>query len=239
MINILVYPYEDIFEGRFAVLPGVQISEFLESEKWSSIQSDDNFNVERKLHIACRKLCFMWKARCKAIEAERDFYASTLKESPALFGEDAIEVQYPLEACVLFARSAMDVASTIFGFSLPDPFNRKRYDSFNSLVKKCTKDTCELSISNNLRELRDNEKSWLSFIADTGKGRSIRDKIAHQTEFPIGYEELRESSEKEYAVVYVSNRSYMALNEFLDELCIGVINGFLMFERECISYLQD
>jgi hypothetical protein len=47
--------------------------------------------------------------------AEREFYSSTLHESPALFGHEAVELCYHLEAFVFFARSSLDIAAAVFG----------------------------------------------------------------------------------------------------------------------------
>lgn len=74
----------------------------------------------------------MWYAGDQELLAEEDFYSITIKDAAALFGEDAIKVYYYLEAMALLARSALDIASFLFGWTLPDPFPRKRYDSFNA-----------------------------------------------------------------------------------------------------------
>lgn len=81
----------------------------------------------------------MWHAGKEFLKAENEFYGTTIKEAPALFGESAVDVHYHLEAMVLFARSAMDIASTIFGWNLPDPFPKGRYDSFNKIIKEIVK----------------------------------------------------------------------------------------------------
>ncbi len=222
-LKTCVYPQE-VFDGHYDILPGERIEENL--GKIQNIDIDIG-HLERKLHQSCHKLCLMWKAGAHSIEAEREFYSSTIKDAPALFGEDAIKVNYHLESLVLFARSALDVSSTIFGHLLPDPFTRKRLDSFNKLVKGITKEGDQIDIAPHFEELRENEVSWLSIISNTHKGRSLRDKITHQMDFPIDYEELHSPSEKETAIVWVNKNNYLPLETFVPNLTCGVIECFL------------
>ena len=112
---------------------------------------------------------------------------------------------------VLFARSALDIASRIFGELLPPPFQRKRFDSFNDLVKAITKGENRLLVALVFDILRSDPYSWLSLIADIEKGRSLRDKIVHQVGFPIEYMELSPNSEKESAVVVLDRKKYLFL----------------------------
>lgn len=65
--------------------------------------------IRAKLEQSARKICMMWRAGKEAVKAEQEFYSATIKEAPALFGEDAIRIHYHLEAMVLFARSAMEI----------------------------------------------------------------------------------------------------------------------------------
>ena len=182
----------------------------------------------------------MWHASEQALVAEEQFYSVTIKDSPALFGEDAIKVHYHLEAMILFARSALDIASFLVGWSLPDPFPRKRYDSFNDLIKNVLKEECRLSISDYFEKVRCDDLSWLSALAGITRGRSLRDKIAHQTEFPIDYRELNPPSEKESAIVWLGkgSDSFLPLEDFIEKLRIGVIEGYLCIEELCANYLS-
>lgn len=136
-------------------LPGTYI------EKAIHTKSVDNHDlIYSKLLQSCRKLCMMWYASEQAIKAESEFYSVTCKESPALFGEDAIKINYHLESFVMIARSALDVVSGAFGYLLPSPFEGKRYDSFNKLIKDFEK-LGDNNISNYFKELRKDECSWL------------------------------------------------------------------------------
>ena len=180
----------------------------------------------------------MWQAGLNSLEAEAEFYATTIKDAPALFGEDAIKVNYHLESLVLFARSSLDVASTIFGYLLPDPFSKKRYDSFNKVVKEIIKHNGNLEFAPQFVGWRDDEVSWLSIISNTHKGRSLRDKITHQMDFPIDYEELHPPSEKDTAIVWINRNNYLPLSDFVQILMHGVINCFLMLETICLGEIE-
>lgn len=233
-LELCVYP-ENIFNGRYQTLPAIGLHDKIEEN--FEIMDDSYLALKTKLEQSSRKICMMWHASEKAKLAESEFYSRTIKDAPALFGEDAIAILYHLEAMVLFARSAMDIASTVFGLTLPDPFKRKRYDSFNALVKDIMKiESLELyGYFNNLRE---NKTSWLSIIADVDKGRSLRDKLAHQTSFPISYATLSANTEKRHAVVFI-NHEYVPLEKFIDSLCLGIIDGFLELEKFAIQHIDD
>jgi hypothetical protein len=161
-------------------IPGIKFENILFNDT-----SEESQYQYSKLIQSCRKLCMMWHAGEEARKAERKFYSSTIQDAPALFGEHAIKVNYHLEALVLIARSSMDVASGIFGQRLPDPFKIKRYDSFNRLLKDLLKTGEPHELCRYFEELRDDPKSWVSIISGAEKGRSLRDKVAHQTEFPL------------------------------------------------------
>jgi hypothetical protein len=229
---------KNVFADRFSILPGYQIADYI--SRACDTEDLDVWHLESKLNQSCRKLCLMWHASEQALVAEEDFYSVVIKDAPALFGEDAIKVHYHLEAMVLFARSALDIASFLFGWSLPDPFPRKRYDSFNDLIKNILKEEYRLSISEYFEKARSDELSWLSAIAGIDRGRSLRDKIAHQTEFPIDYKELNPPSEKESAIVRLGNGpdSFLPLGDFIEKLRTGVIEGYLCLEKLCADNLK-
>lgn len=130
----------------------------------------------------------------------------------------------------------MDVASTAFGWTLPDPFRRKRYDSFNRLVKDITR-LPFYELASIFQELRGDESSWLSIIAGAERGRSLRDKLAHQTEFPIDYTELNTNAEKRLAVVRVGDKT-IPLKEFINSLCVGVVDGFIEIENHSLRHIE-
>jgi hypothetical protein len=230
-LEACIYP-ENAFDGHFKLLPGERIEKLLAKISTDNIAID---LLERKLHQSCHKLCLMWKAGKHSIEAEKEFYALTYNSSPALYGNDAIKVNYHLEALVFFARSSLDIASTIFGYLLPEPFTKKRYDSFNKLVKGITVGDDRIEIAPYFEKLRENQESWLSIISNTNRGRSLRDKIAHQMDFPIDYIELDPLSERRRAIVWVDQDRYLPLLEFVQNLKFGVIECFLLMENICIK----
>jgi hypothetical protein len=229
-LDVLVY-YKGAFGDRLTKLPGIDLARFLEARA----SGGNNRLLEAKLWATCRKMTMMWIAGDKAMEAERDFYVPTIQDSPALFGEDAVIVHYHLEALVLFARSALDIASRLFGELLPPPFRRKPFDSFNDLVKAIMSGEYRLPVASTFEALRDDPFSWLSFIADVQKGRSLRDKLTHQIGFPIDYMELRPWSEKESAVVMIGKDKYLPLPQFIETLRGGVVNGFMLLEQICVA----
>ena len=230
-IELCVYPNE-AFDGRFETLPAVKLHDKIED---NFEISNETFHVlKAKLEQSSRKICMMWHAAEEAKRAESEFYSTTIKDAPALFGEDAIKVHYHLEAMVLFARSAMDIGATAFGWTLPDPFQRKKFDSFNKLIKEVVK-IPDFELASYFRKLREDETSWVSIIAGTEKGRSLRDKLAHQTEFPIDYIELNPYSEKRRPIVKFGEKQ-TPLDIFIESLCSGVISGFLEIEKEGVIY---
>lgn len=113
------------------IYPGMWLEEvFVDKDIILDIPSNiDKEYLLYKLAQSCRKLCMMYYASEKALKTERDFYSTTLKESPCLFGREAIELGFYLEAYVLLARASLEIASNVFGYLLPEPFNKKRYDS--------------------------------------------------------------------------------------------------------------
>jgi hypothetical protein len=121
-LEFLVY-YDGVFDDRFTKLPGTDMETFLVAK-----EEDENYHLlHAKLSASCRKMIMMWVAGDRAIEAEAQFYSATYHDSPALFGEEAVNLHYHLESFVLLARSALDIASRLFGELLPEPFQKKRF----------------------------------------------------------------------------------------------------------------
>lgn len=223
-------------------LPGLVIERILRE---MPPDSDDTSRLNQKLQHSCRKLCMMCLAAERAIRAEREFYSTTIQDSPVLFGKDAVEIAYHLEGFIFFARSSLDIASSVFGYFL---FNKRRFDSFNDLCKTIIKNAggeekilkelvAEASSRNGFSLashilLRQNEEySWLSTLCGSERGRALRDKIAHQTGFPIDYEELRVDSEKENAVVTLSASMQVPLVRFIETVRDGIVENFNIFEE--------
>ena len=228
-LELLLYP--DVpFGGKFTPSPGVR----LEAALSSMGEAEHRTRCERKLWQACRKLALAWHGGDEALRAEEDFYLQTVREAPALFGEHALYVHYHLEALVLLARAAMDIAAGAFGPLLTPPFRRDRCDSLNDLVKGFESDGTGLPIGQYFRDLRQAPGSWLNILTSANGHRGLRDKLAHQMEFPIDYMELDPPSEKERAVVWVTRDLPVPLVSFVDGLRGGVVQGFMKLEEECL-----
>lgn len=141
-LELLVYPTPAL-GGRFSPLPGVRLAAAI-----TSVPDETRRYVDKKLWQSCRKLALTWYGGDQALEAEQEFYSQTIREAPALFGEHAVYVHYHLEAFVLLARAAMDVASGAFAQLLPAPFRRNRCDRLNELVKRVRADLAESALAN-------------------------------------------------------------------------------------------
>ena len=232
-LEACIYP-ESAFGGGFDLLPGIQLYDVLECN--FEISEEEFSKLRVKVEQSTRKLCMMWHAAEEAIRVEREFYQSTIQDAPVLIGEDAVRIHYHLEAMILFARSAMDIASTAFAWTLPDPFNRKRCDSFNDLLKAILK-LEPYALASYFQPLREDKTSWVSVISGSERGRSLRDKLAHQTEFPIRYVDIGEHTEKRHAVVYFGERE-TPLPEFIQTLCRGVVSGYLEIEAQSLHHIR-
>jgi hypothetical protein len=228
----LIYP-DGSFAGRYSPLPGVRIERAI-----YTLDRELRSRIAPKLWQSCRKLLLAWFGSEQALAAESDFYSSTFHDAPALFGEDAISVQYHLEAFILLARSAMDISAGIFGELLPAPFRAGRFDSLNDLVKRIRKDCPASDLAKHFDDLADDPESWMSILTSLGESRSLRDKLAHQIEFPIHYVELDERSEKERPIVRLSKTVAIPLEEFIEEVRTGIIAGFTRLEDECLGSLS-
>jgi hypothetical protein len=62
----------------------------------------------------------------------------------------------------------------------------------------------------------------------------VRDKIAHQTGFPLDYDEYSLMSEKEHAVVSPGENFSMPLPSFVELVRAGVVKTYFAFEDEII-----
>jgi len=242
-----VYP-QDLPKGLVIKrLPGIDLERLLDSD-----EGDPKTQrwLQRKLEHSCRKILMMCVAAERAIHAEREFYSTTIQDAPALFGEHSIEIFYHLEAFILFARSSLDIAAGLFGhFVLA---GEKRYDSFNDLCKGIVKKAGgpEVVLGDPPRSVfppfrtalprciaRDqrDEFSWLSILCGSERGRALRDKIAHQTGFPLDYDEYSLMSEKEHAVVSLGENFSMPLPSFVELVRAGVVKTYFAFEDEIVS----
>lgn len=231
-LKICVY-YAGALDDRFDPLPGIRLAEALDL---SDLKVEDWKLTGAKIEQSVRKLLMMWTAGEKALEAERDFYSTTIQEAPALYGKHAVEIQYHCEALIFFARSAMDLAAYAFGKLLPPPLSVKRSDSFNDLLKAIAKEGGNYPLATQIEDWRVTEPGWLPLIADMGKGRSLRDQLAHQKGFPIKYQDISLTSEKRSAFVILSGRKAVPLKALVEMLCVGVVEAFRTFEDVCFDF---
>lgn len=230
-LKYLIY-LDGTFEGLTVSPPGYALEIEADFE-------EDEFYILQKLYDACRKLCCAWEGARNTIQAELEFYSTTVPESPALFGGHAVQVIYHLEATTTLARSALDIGSSVFGRLWPDPLPSKGYDSFNDFSKHLIREYPDSESARALLQLSDNDASWFRMLCGQARGRSLRDQVAHQKCFPIEYAELRPNSEKEYAVVRVSKDIAIPLPQFLKEITWGPVEIFLTLEREIVRRREE
>jgi hypothetical protein len=225
--------YDGALDNRFDPLPGIRLAEALDL---SLLEVEDWKRTGAKIEHSVRKLLMMWIAGEKALNAERDFYSTTIQEAPALYGKHAVEIQYHCEALIFFARSAMDLAGYAFGKLLPPALSVKRADSFNDLLKAIVKQGSDYPLATLIERWRVAEPAWLPLIAGLEKGRSLRDQLAHQKGFPLRYRDISLSSEKRSAVVALSDNDAIPLKALVEALRLGVVEAFRAFEDICLDY---
>jgi hypothetical protein len=73
-----------------------------------------------------------------------------------------------------------------------------------------------------LAAARDEDCGWFGMLCGAERGRALRDKIAHQIEFPIEYAELHPPSEKESAVVGLGEVNIFRCRSFCDVLLVAL-----------------
>jgi|SRR5271166_1584301 len=81
-----------------------------------------------------------------------------------------------------------------------------------------------------LAAAKDEDRGWFCMLCGAERGWALRDKIAHQIEFPIEYKELHPPSEKE-SIVRLGGDKYLPLPEFLRRVTRGPLNMFCQFEQ--------
>lgn len=228
--------YNGAFDDRFDPLPGFGLTVALEL---SELESDDWKRTGRKIEQSIRKMLMMWTAGEKALEAEKDFYSTTIQDAPVLVGRHAVEVQYHCEAMIFFARSALDLAAYAFGKLLPPPLAVKRTDSFNDLLKAIVTNSESCRLVELVESWRAAEPAWLPLIADVQKGRSLRDQLAHQMGFPLDYRDISLTTERRSAVVVLNNNEAIPLRELIETLRLGVIRAFTSLENVCETHHRN
>lgn len=213
-------PFEE-FVSRFDEL----ISEFSFDESHLDI-------LARKIENTCRKIVMMSKAGAKTINCEKEIMLGQDRELPTLIWDDEIELLYHLEAMILFGRSALDIAAYVFSTFLL----KKRTDSYNKFCQsiKNTSDLKLLALREIINSKESIDTSWLNILRGSAKGRSLRDKIAHQTVVKIEYEKIKSNDEDLYCHVVTKGKA-IPLEEFVKEVIEGVIDFCLMAEDIVLS----
>jgi len=235
IIEHCYYENEDIL-NHFKQVPGLTIANIVDLE---IEDSDVFFSLQNKIQTTCRKLCMGWIAGRKALEVESNFYGTyCMKDAPVLYGEHEVNLHYHLEAMILFFRSALDVISPVFSSLLPPPFKKARYDSFNKLTKKTISAYHGDIFFTQLEQAKDDPASVISTLCGVTRGRALRDKIVHQTGFPIEYEDIGPHTEKRHAVVNITKEDSMPLIDFVDHIRLGTINLVIDFENHCCELLS-
>jgi hypothetical protein len=228
--------YDRAFDGRFDPLPGIGLAIALDL---SELEPEDWKRTGRKIEQSIRKMLMMWVAGDKALEAEREFYATTIHDAPALRGRHAVEVQYHCEAMIFFARSALDLAAYAFAKLLPPSLTVKRTDSFNDLLKAIVSNEELRALGELVEGWRTAEPGWLPLVADVEKGRSLRDQLAHQMGFPLGYQDISLETEKRSAVVVIGGNAPIPLGDLIETLRVGVVGALVSLENVCETYHRN
>ncbi len=218
----LVYGSDTPFRSAWSRLPfekfPTHFDEIIQLFHLDSTQID---TMGAKVENACKKILMMWYAGQKTMDWENEFMSTQNRHFPTLIWDDEIEFLYHLEAMILFGRSALDISAYIFAKFLLN----SRMDSFNHFRKALmnVSDPKVAPLKKILLCKQANKTSWLNILCGSKRGRSVRDKIAHQTIARIEYLETSSNSEKEYCHVVIYDKT-VPLEEFIDELCKGVIH---------------
>lgn len=200
--------------------------------------SREKSRLQAKLVASCRKLCMVQYAIDRAGPAEQTIYDTSYRDAMAWFGESLVELNFYLEAAVLYARAALDVATPVFSLLMPDPLPRKETDSFNEFTKRIANCDVESAIARRFKSLRNEEEQWFGWLVGYERGRSLRDKLVHQMEFPLDARELHSPSERETLVVRLGEGS-LTPSKFFDELLQGICSVFVDCEVQCEKFLQN
>ncbi len=191
-------------------------------------------NISSKIENASRRLLMMLMAKKKAIGFELRARLEVSQYLDPLFSLYEIEVLYHIEAMILFARSILDIFTYVSAHFLIN----SRLDSFTKFCKIILK-----SKDNNLKLFKfkiksylDDQYNWIHILSSIN-GRSLRDKIVHQTFIKLEYHEIHETSEKVYCHINF-NDNLIPFNEFIENICSGVIDFCLLTEDIILNKYQ-
>ena len=161
--------------------------------KIAELEKLDDFtrkNISSKIETVCRRLLMMLMEKKNVIETELNARLDVNQYLNPLTGVYEIEVLYHIEAMILFARSILDIFTYVAAVFLIN----LRLDSFTKFCKKILKSNdSSLEILRNEIQTHLKEKfNWINVLSSLS-GRSLRDKIAHQTLIRLEYQEIREN----------------------------------------------
>jgi len=198
----------------------------------SALSERDATLLERKIENSCRKILMACKAGEEAISCEEEIMVGQDREIPALIWDDEIELLYHVEAMILFARSFLDIIAYIFSAFL---FS-KRIDSFNEFRRRLVKAPDEKRVNilrKYLFKCESIQESWINLLVGTEKGRSLRDKIAHQTIVAIEYDRTEPTWEDLFCHVSFGGK-LIPLENLVKEITEGIVN-FCLATEDAIS----
>lgn len=222
----------DPFDFEIERLPFSKINFYLNkiAEK-ENIDDSTRENLYSKIENASRKLLMMFMAKKNTLESEFSARMEVSQYLDPLFGLYEVDVLYHIEAMILFARSILDIFAYVSAYFL---INLK-VDSFTKFCKKVmdSHDINLESLKANIELKIYDKNNWIHFLSSIS-GRSLRDKIAHQTKIKLEYHEISETSDKVYCHVNF-NDNLIPLNQFVDKLCNGVIDYCLFIEDFIIN----
>ncbi|MFW9875798.1 MAG: hypothetical protein ACFFG0_22060 [Candidatus Thorarchaeota archaeon] len=165
-------------------------------------------------------------AKKRAIETEIKARLDVSQYLDPLIGIYEIEVLYHIEALVLYARSILDIFTYVAAFFLIN----LRLDCFTKFCKKIlnSSDSSLEKLKNEIQSYLKHNFNWI-YILSSISGRSLRDKIAHQTLIRLEYKEIKETSDKVYCHINF-NGNLIPINDFVENVSKGVINFCLFIE---------
>jgi len=217
----------DAFDFEMERLPFSKIYFYLSkiAEK-ENIDASTRGNLYLKVENASRRLLMMLIAKKNTLDSEFSARVEVGQYFDPLIGLYEIDVLYHIEAMILFARSILDIFAYVSAYFL---INLK-VDSFTKFCKKVM-DSHDINLGplKAKIELKIYDKNNWIHILSSISGRSLRDKIAHQTIIKLEYQEISETSDKEYCHVNF-NDNLIPLEQFVDKLCNGVIDYCLFIE---------
>ncbi len=168
-------------------------------------------------------------AKKNTLESELNARLEVTPYLDPLWGIYEIEVLYHIETMVLFARSILDFFTYVLAYFLID----LRLDSFTKFCKIILNSNNNqiVLLKKKINSYLNKNSNWINILSSLN-GRSLRDKIAHQTIIKLEYHYISETSDKVYCHINFNN-NLIPLNQFVKGICDGVIE-FCLFTEELV-----